>query len=680
MLTMNQWQVPQPHGAAAKLGFEGEHQVHTLQIAADVLGDWLYVLELQFADGSGDILTLTPQDNLLVTPLTRTTLRCGGQCTAQIRGTMEDENGEILVQKSNLFTLDILTSIAVSDSFPTVLPSEFLEIETAIAAAHQQVLDAAATVDTLTDGLDERLVVIEEGIASIEQGVEDAQTALISAQSALQSATDAVAFVEENTDAITQTGAQVGEIYADVQQIAQAVEENATLAQSSADTALLAQQSATAAQVETAAYAQTATEQAQIATTQAQEATEHAALASVDADRAQAAADRADSIVGGDFIPNSDRGVAGGVATLDDGGQVPSAQLPAMDYDAQGSAAQALSDAKQYTDAQIATIPTPDVSGQIDTHNSDATAHTDIRASIPAVSDWALADSKPTYTAAEVGADAQGSAAQALDDAKQYTDAQVAEIPTPDVSGQINTHNSNAAAHADIRALIPAVSDWAQADSKPTYTATEVGAAATTHYHSASSITSGTLAITRGGTGVTSMTGTDYTTNRPRGMTIQSSKPSSIVNGSLVAVPDNGLYAGYGGTVRQIASMGDSGDFELYQTVSSTGTITIPACKEIFIFEPPDSDGEMCYMRPYDVTLGSSFSMDLTAYERDIRFAWIHIYNEGNILILDVGLNRFRLNDADINYVPCAAIPNLYLEDITTQITYISGASIYIRE
>ena len=82
----------------------------------------------------------------------------------------------------------------------------------------------------------------------------------------------------------------------------------------------------------------------------------------------------------------------------------------------------------------LAAIPTPDVSGQIGTHNSDSSAHSDIRESItthtgntsihvtaeekaawnakldsftetdPTVPAWAKAASKPTYTASEVGA------------------------------------------------------------------------------------------------------------------------------------------------------------------------------------------------------------------------------------------------------------------------------------
>ena len=47
-----------------------------------------------------------------------------------------------------------------------------------------------------------------------------------------------------------------------------------------------------------------------------------------------------------------------------------------------GSVKKALADAKSYTDAQIKAIPTPDVSGQINAHNTDATAHADIREAV----------------------------------------------------------------------------------------------------------------------------------------------------------------------------------------------------------------------------------------------------------------------------------------------------------
>lgn len=46
----------------------------------------------------------------------------------------------------------------------------------------------------------------------------------------------------------------------------------------------------------------------------------------------------------------------------------------------------------------------------------------------------------------------------------------------------------------------------------------------------------GILGVENGGTGVTSMTGTDYTTARPRGIILQSSAPTSVANGVLVGV------------------------------------------------------------------------------------------------------------------------------------------------
>ena len=47
---------------------------------------------------------------------------------------------------------------------------------------------------------------------------------------------------------------------------------------------------------------------------------------------------------------------------------------------------------------------------------------------------------------------------------------------------------------------------------------------------------SGTVRISQGGTGVTSLTGTDYNTSRVRGIALLSSTPSSIPNGCLVGV------------------------------------------------------------------------------------------------------------------------------------------------
>lgn len=72
----------------------------------------------------------------------------------------------------------------------------------------------------------------------------------------------------------------------------------------------------------------------------------------------------------------------------------------------------------------------------------------------PTVPAWAKRPEKPSYTADEIGADPSGAAASALKTAQEYADKQIAAIPTPDVSGQINTHNTAADAHNDLRLLI----------------------------------------------------------------------------------------------------------------------------------------------------------------------------------------------------------------------------------
>jgi hypothetical protein len=51
------------------------------------------------------------------------------------------------------------------------------------------------------------------------------------------------------------------------------------------------------------------------------------------------------------------------------------------------------------------------------------------------------------------------SSGRLLEDAKAYIDEQIALIPTPDVSGQINEHDANANSHRDIRDSIQAVQD-----------------------------------------------------------------------------------------------------------------------------------------------------------------------------------------------------------------------------
>lgn len=63
--------------------------------------------------------------------------------------------------------------------------------------------------------------------------------------------------------------------------------------------------------------------------------------------------------------------------------------------------------------------------------------------------------------------------------------------------------------------------------------AADVGAALALHKHPASDITSGTLPISRGGTGKTSVGGTDYTTVRFRGSGLRNADTNPTDNGTI---------------------------------------------------------------------------------------------------------------------------------------------------
>lgn len=140
-------------------------------------------------------------------------------------------------------------------------------------------------------------------------------------------------------------------------------------------------------------------------------------------------------------------------------------------------------------DAAIAAIPTPDVSGQISTHNTDTEAHADIR---------------------------------------QFVTDSITQIPTPDVSGQINTHNSNTSAHPDIRNSIS--SHTANTSNPHGVTAAQIGAAPTTHYQAASTITAGTFA----GQVVASSAGQTPTTSCVRNSRLVATDTNPTVNGEIV--------------------------------------------------------------------------------------------------------------------------------------------------
>jgi hypothetical protein len=81
----------------------------------------------------------------------------------------------------------------------------------------------------------------------------------------------------------------------------------------------------------------------------------------------------------------------------------------------------------------------------------------------------------------------------------------VVSLTASDVGAAPSSHNHTKSQISDFPSSMPAsdVYAWAKASSKPSYSYSEVGAAPSSHNHSASNITSGTLPISRGGTGAT---------------------------------------------------------------------------------------------------------------------------------------------------------------------------------
>ncbi|MBO5472673.1 MAG: hypothetical protein J6A08_02625, partial [Lachnospiraceae bacterium] len=105
-----------------------------------------------------------------------------------------------------------------------------------------------------------------------------------------------------------------------------------------------------------------------------------------------------------------------------------------------------LGDAKAYTDEQVAGLNLGESNVQSDWDETDSTSDAYIKnkpESLPAsdVHEWAKAETKPSYTAEEVGADASGAAATALSDAKAYTDKKVAGLSGGSTGGDANVQS-----------------------------------------------------------------------------------------------------------------------------------------------------------------------------------------------------------------------------------------------
>ena len=203
-----------------------------------------------------------------------------------------------------------------------------------------------------------------------------------------------------------------------------------------------------------------------------------------------------------------------------------------MGADPSGSASAALASAKSYADGLA---PNYDQAGAAATVQNNLAAHTGntlnphsvtkSQVGLGSVPNVATNDQTPTYSQASALANltsgeklsvAFGKIMKAIADFITHknstsnphgvTAAQVGADPTGTAASAISTHNGAADAHTS---LFSGKSDTGHTHDDRYYTESETdtmlaGKAASSHNHSASNITSGTLSIARGGTGAAS--------------------------------------------------------------------------------------------------------------------------------------------------------------------------------
>lgn len=199
------------------------------------------------------------------------------------------------------------------------------------------------------------------------------------------------------------------------------------------------------------------------------------------------------------------------------------------------------------------TIPTVPTNVSAFTNDSGyLTSYTETDPTVPA---WAKAASKPIYTASEVGA---------LPD----------DTIIPTVPANVSAFTNDAGYLTSYTETDPTVPAWAKAESKPTYTASEVGAMATTH--AANGITSSDISNWNS---KTSNTGTVTSVRVQATAPVQSSvntAQSTTLNTTI------SLASGYGDTQNPYASKTAN-----YVLASPTGSNGVPSFRKLVAADLP---------------------------------------------------------------------------------------------
>ena len=229
----------------------------------------------------------------------------------------------------------------------------------------------------------------------------------------------------------------------------------------------------------------------------------------------------------GNYIPVGQRGQANGVASLDSSGKVPNEQLPPMDYvpTSRTVNGHALSADVTLDADDVGAIPNPTggTAGQVLTKTANGSA-------------WENAPSGLPEGGTEGQVLKRGASGAEWDDAEWLPlsgGTLTGRLTIPELWGKSPDSSlpffSMDASSGSIN--IPMVYSREPSSSQEIANKQYVDNAEVNL-----SKAKGTLSIANGGTGVTSMTGTDYSANRPRGIVLQNSTPSSVPNGCIVGV------------------------------------------------------------------------------------------------------------------------------------------------
>lgn len=151
MIEIKNWFVRVPPGEY-QIGYHGEHLVHKLEFLQKDAGYASWTFKLDVKQGSKkDVLELevaeVPEGLHLATDVRRGLLTCPGTITAQIRA-FDREGRE---RHTNQFYFAVRDSIKPWEGFPDPLPTEFHQMEEAMAILFENTKTAAQRAEQAAD-------------------------------------------------------------------------------------------------------------------------------------------------------------------------------------------------------------------------------------------------------------------------------------------------------------------------------------------------------------------------------------------------------------------------------------------------------------------------------------------------------------------------------------------------